>query len=132
LERIPSPTPRELEILKVLWELGPSTVREVHQHSFAQRGDAFNTIQTMLRLMASDKKRLVKARLDGRTFVYTAAFSRDDTTRRFVDQVFGGAAADMVQSLLRGEPLSPDEIEQMQAMIDEARLRNALLKEDMG
>jgi BlaI family penicillinase repressor len=123
VDQIPTPTKRELEILKVLWELGPSTVRTVHEHAFKDRGFAYNTVQTLLRLMADDKG-WVSARLDGRTFVYTARFSRDEYASRFLDNVFDGAAAEMVQSLLRNEGISPEELEQMQAMIDEARLRN--------
>jgi BlaI family transcriptional regulator, penicillinase repressor len=121
VEEIPTPTPRELEILKVLWELGPCTVRAVHEHSFKVEDIAFNTVQTMLRLMADKKKGLVTAQLSGRTFVYTARFSRDQMAIRFLDRVFDGASAEMVQSLIRSERVSSDELEQMQAMIDKAR-----------
>jgi len=123
VEQISTPTPRELDILKVLWELGPSTVRAVHEHSFKDRDIAFNTVQTMLRLMAGPDKRLVHAHLDGRTFVYTANFSRDQIAVRFLDNVFDGAAAEMVQSLFRSERVSDEELEQMQGMIDAARRR---------
>src|SRR5438270_343246 len=117
------PPPRELEMLKVVWELGPSTVRAVHEHAFASQGIAYNTVQTMLRLMA-EKKDLVSARLDGRTFVYTPLLSRDEHASQFLDNVFDGAAAEMVQSLIRCERISPDELEQMQAMINQARKKN--------
>lgn len=122
MEPVPTPTKRELEILKVLWELGPSTVREVHEHHFQTLGVAYNTVQTILRLMEADKG-LVSAERDGRTYVYTARFSRDECAARFLDHVFDGAAAEMVQSLLQDENISHDEIEQMQAMIDAARQR---------
>jgi predicted transcriptional regulator len=120
VEKIPTPTPRELEILKVLWELGPCTVRAVHQHLSAKEDVAYNTIQTMLRLMERDKGQ-VSARLDGRTFVYTARFSRDEYAARFLDNVFDGAAAELVQSLLRTESIPRGELDQLQAMIDAAR-----------
>lgn len=122
-----TPTPRELEILKVLWELGPSTVREVHEYGFKDDDTAFNTIQTMLRLMA-DKKGLVEGRLTGRTFVYTARFSRDEIAVRFLDSVFNGAAAEVVQTLLRAERVSGDELAQMQDLIDNARQRKTAKK----
>src|SRR5687768_14768700 len=96
------PTPRELEILKVLWEQGPSTVRDVHRHFAAHEDLAYNTVQTMLRLMA-DKKGLVRAELQGRGYVYTALYTRDASTASFLDRVFDGAAAQLVQSLLRSE-----------------------------
>jgi predicted transcriptional regulator len=120
LDAIPTPTPRELEILKVLWDKGPSSVRDVYRHLLTSEPDlAYNTIQTMLRIM--DSKGLVGHALDGRSFIYTACFTRDDTAARFLDRVFDGAASELVQSLLRGEKVSGQELERMRAMIDKAR-----------
>ena len=116
------PTPRELEILKVLWEQGPSSVRGVHGQLAVREPDlAFNTVQTMLRLM--EGKGLVDHAEDGRTFVYTARFSRDETARRFLERVFDGVASQLVLSLLRTERVSHDELERIQAMIAEAQTR---------
>jgi predicted transcriptional regulator len=120
LDAIPTPTPRELEILKVLWDKGPSSVRDVYRHLLTSEPDlAYNTVQTMLRIM--DNKGLVGHALDGRSFIYTACFTRDDTAARFLDRVFDGAASELVQSLLRGERVSGQELERMRAMIDKAR-----------
>jgi predicted transcriptional regulator len=120
---MPTPTPRELEILKVLWEQGPCSVREVHRQLLAAEPDlAYNTVQTFLRLM--EDKALVRHRLDGRTFIYTARFTRDDSTARFLDRVFDGAAAQLVQSLLRSERVSGEELDRMQALIAEARRKS--------
>jgi predicted transcriptional regulator len=119
---MPTPTPRELEILKVLWEQGPSSVREAHARLLAREpGLAYNTVQTMLRIM--EDKGLVHHHLDGRTFIYTAQFTRDESTLRFLDRVFDGAAAELVQSLLRAERLSAAELDEMQALIAAARKR---------
>jgi predicted transcriptional regulator len=112
-----------LEILKVLWEQGPSSVREVHRHLTRLEGDAdlaYNTVQTLLRIMET-KKKLVEHRVEKRKFVYIPRFSRDDVAARFVDHVFDGAAAQMVLSLLRSERIPPAELERMHAMIAEAR-----------
>jgi BlaI family transcriptional regulator, penicillinase repressor len=119
-----TPTGRELDILKVLWEQGPCTVRAVYKVLWeqARRLDedlAYNTVQTLLRLM--EDKGLVSHEVQGRAFVYTALYSRDDTTARFLDRVFDGAAGDLVQSLLRSEKIAPEELERMQALIAEAR-----------
>jgi BlaI family penicillinase repressor len=116
---LPTPTGRELEILKVLWEQGPRSVRDVHRH-LEKAGDlAYNTVQTLLRIM--EGKRLVDHHVEGRTFVYTPRFSRDQSMARFLDRVFDGAASQLVQSLLRAERIPADELEKMQAMIHEAR-----------
>lgn len=117
---IPTPTPAELEILKVLWDQGPSSVRAVHQQLLRGRDDlAYNTVQTLLRLM--ETKRLVTHHPEGRTFIYTPRFSREESAARFLDRVFDGAASQLVLSLLRAERISTAELDQMKTLIDDAR-----------
>ena len=113
------PTPREMEILKVLWECGPSSVRAVHKRLDPAADLAYNTVQTLLRIMES--KDLVSHSLQGRTFIYTATFSRDESAAHFLDRVFDGAASQIVMSLLRSERVSHKELERMHAMIADAR-----------
>ena len=117
----PTPTGRELEILKVLWEDGPSSVRAVfHRLAAAQEEDlAYNTVQTLLRLM--EDKGLVDHHVEGRTFIYTAGYSREDSAVGFLDRVFDGAADELVQSLLRAEKISPRELERLHELIAAAR-----------
>jgi predicted transcriptional regulator len=117
----PTPTGRELEILKVLWEYGPSSVRQVYKHlAQAQEEDlAYNTVQTLLRIM--EKKGLVTHHAEGRTFIYTPRYSRDQSAAGFLDRVFDGAAGELVQSLLRSEKISAAELDRMQAMIAAAK-----------
>lgn len=123
------PTPRELEILKVLWEQGPSSVRLVHTQMITREPElAFNTVQTMLRLM--EGKGLVDHVEEGRSFVYTARFSRDDTAKRFLERVFDGVASQLVLSLLRAERVSNEELDRMQQLIRDAQRRN--LSDDKG
>jgi BlaI family transcriptional regulator, penicillinase repressor len=121
VEHLPSPTGRELEILKVLWESGPSSVRSVHDSLVPADGEelAYNTIQTMLRIM--ETKGLVTHHVEGRTFVYTPRFSREESATRFVDNVFDGAASDLILTLIRAEKIPLAELERMQEMILQAR-----------
>ncbi len=118
-----TPTPRESAILKLLWEQGPSSVRDVHRLMLADENVgkelAYNTVQTLLRIM--EDKGLVGHQVDGRTFIYTARFSRDESARRFLNRVFDGAASQLMLSLLRSESVSNQELDQLQAMIDDAR-----------
>lgn len=117
------PTPRELEILKVLWDQGASSVRGVYQQMLSTEPElAYNTVQTLLRIM--ETKGLVSHVLNGRTFVYSAHLSRDDAAQRFVTRVFDGVASQLVHSLLRREQIPTAELDRMQAMIDAARQRN--------
>ncbi len=118
---LPTPTPRELDILKVLWEHGPSSVRDVHRHLARPQPDlAYNTVQTLLRIM-EEKKGLVTHHVEGRTFIYSPCYDRDESAVRFLDRVFDGAASALVSSLLRSERISPAELEQMQSVINDAR-----------
>jgi len=80
---------------------------------------AYNTVQTLLRIM--ETKGLVTHAQEGRAFVYSAVYSRDQSTARFLDRVFDGAASQLVASLLQAERIPPEELERMQALIAEAR-----------
>jgi predicted transcriptional regulator len=109
-------------MLKVLWEQGTSSVRDVHRCLLLREPDlAYNTVQTLLRIM--EDKGLVRHQAQGRTFIYTACFTRDESTARFLDRVFDGAASQMVQSLLQSERVSPEELDRIQSLITEARRR---------
>jgi predicted transcriptional regulator len=112
-----------MEILKVLWEHGPLSVRTVCHHLEVEKDLAYNTVQTLLRIM--EDKGLVTHHAEGRTFVYTPCFSRDESAVRFLDRVFDGAAAELVQSLLRRERIRPEELERLHGLIAEARRRRA-------
>ena len=119
--QLPSPTPRESEILKVLWELGPSSVRSVHERLRPADGEvlAYNTVQTLLRLM--EMKKLVSHHSEGRTFIYTPVFTREETASRFLDRIFDGAASELMQCLLRAEKIPAHELERMRDLIAAAR-----------
>jgi BlaI family penicillinase repressor len=117
----PAPSPRELEILKVLWEIGPATVREVHERMSQQAPLAFNTVQTLLRIM--DDKGLVVHRVRGRTFVYSARHRRDREMSRLLNQVFDGALEQFVVSLLKTSDPSTRELKQIEKIVADARKR---------
>ena len=117
------PTPRELEILKTLWDQGPLGVREVYQILAEAQDDdlAYNTVQTLLRIM--EDKGLVKHHVEGRAFIYTPLFSREQSVNSYVDRVFNGAASEMVATLLNNERLGTKELEKIQDLINEAKRR---------
>jgi predicted transcriptional regulator len=115
----PAPSERELEILKVLWDLGEASVRDVHER-LAPKGEVhFNTVQTLLRIM--EEKGLVTHRAVGRTFIYTPSHSREQVTKRFLHKVFDGALDQMVLSLLQVEDTSARELKELERLIAKAR-----------
>ena len=118
-----TPTERELEILKVLWQRGEATVREVYDEMSGHAPIVQNTVQAFLRTM--EDKGLVSHRLEGRTFVYRPTLRHDDTKQRMVSRVlqrvFDGALDQLVQSALSVRPPTEDELRKLEAMIDHAR-----------
>lgn len=119
----PAPTGRELEILKVLWDHGPASVRTVYREMLKNQPEgkdlAYNTVQTLLRLM--EEKGLVTHEVSGRAFIYVATYSRHQSAVRFLDRVFDGAASELVLSLLESERIAPNELDRMQDLINQAR-----------
>jgi BlaI family transcriptional regulator, penicillinase repressor len=117
------PTPREMAILKLLWDNGPSSVKDVHRGLLNDerigKELAYNTVQTLLRIM--EDKGLVDHLLDGRTFIYAARYSREESARSFLQRVFDGVASQFVLSLLEAEEISSEELDRIHAMIASAR-----------
>jgi len=114
-----TPSERELDVLKVLWELGSGSVREVHQRLAASEGLAFTTVQTLLRIM--EDKGLVGHRTEGRTFIYSPRHSRERVAERFLNKVFDGALDQFVLTILRGKDAGPGELKELEHLIAKAR-----------
>jgi BlaI family transcriptional regulator, penicillinase repressor len=117
------PSPRELDVLKALWALGSGSVREVHERMCPDGELAFNTIQTLLRIM--EDKGLIRHRARGRTFIYEPIYNRDRVTARLLQRVFDGALDQAVLSLLQAKDASETELRGLERMIAEARKRKA-------
>ena len=117
----PRPTPAELEILNVLWERGPSTVREVQDALGPARGAGYTTVLKILQIMAD--KGLVNRDESARAHVYAAGAPEAQTQRQLVrdlvDRAFGGSAAKLVLQALSGRRASPEEIERIRRLLDE-------------
>ena len=114
-----APTDREIEILKVLWERGEASVRDVHSHLVDQTGLHFNTTQTQMRIM--DDKGLVTHRRQGRTLIYRPVCTREQVSARFLHKVYDGIVGDLVLNMLSTEKLSNRQLDEIESMIAEAR-----------
>jgi predicted transcriptional regulator len=118
------PTEAELEILRVLWERGPSTVRQVHE-SLTGRDTGYTTTLKLMQIMAD--KGLVTRDESSRTHVYTARLSQETTQRQLVsdlvDRAFGGSAAELVLRALSAHRTSDEELLEIRRLIDEARAK---------
>jgi BlaI family transcriptional regulator, penicillinase repressor len=123
------PTGRELEALKVLWERGKATVRELYQEMKPRDGEgelAYTTVLSLLQTM--EQKGLVGHEAAGKAYLYFALAQRDSTFRSlagsFLDQVFDGALGEYVARALQSRRPSLAELEQIETMIAEAKKKS--------
>jgi BlaI family penicillinase repressor len=118
----PTLTPLELAIMKVVWRLGTSTVRDVHDALRARRPIAYTTVLTMLRIL--EAKGYVKKSKSDRAHVYRAAKPRHQVVgamvRDFVNRVFDGAAEPLLLHLAKDARLSDEEREELLRIIKES------------
>jgi BlaI family transcriptional regulator, penicillinase repressor len=115
------PTASELEILRVLWERGPSTVREVYELLNEQKSMGYTTVLKLLQIMAA--KGSVKRNEEQRAHVYEAVQPADKTKRQFagdvLQRVFAGSASDLMLHALAGQRTSRKELEELRRVLDE-------------
>jgi len=115
------PTAVELEILRILWELGPSPVREIHARLNAAKGTNYSTTVKMLSVMLT--KGLVKRDEKATPHVYRAAITRERAAKKFlhelIEKVYDGSAMSLVLQALAGSQASPAEIEEARKLLDE-------------
>jgi len=136
MARIPRPTEAELAILRVLWTLGPATVRQVNEYLSAgtERDVGYTTTLKLMQIMAD--KGLATRDESGRTHVYAPRVSQDQTQRQLVsdlmDKAFGGSAAALVLQALSAHPASPAELEEIQRLIAEYRRTGKIAKRKVG
>lgn len=113
------PTDAETEILRVLWERGPSTVREVHGALEAQRGTGYTTVLKLMQIMA--QKGLAARDERKRSHVYRPLVDREGVEEGLVgdliDRVFDGSASELVVRALSSKPASTEELSALQAML---------------
>jgi predicted transcriptional regulator len=129
----PRPTDAELSILRILWERGPSTVRQVHEQLARERPAAvYTTALKLLQIMT--EKGLVERDERDRTHIYRARLSEETTQRQLVrdllDRAFGGSAGKLVMQALAAKRASADELSDIRKAIDAARNDREVRRDD--
>ncbi len=118
---LPRPTDAELAILRVMWDLGPCTVRQVHHALADEREAGYTTTLKLMQIMA--EKGLVVRDESSRSHIYKAKATQEHTLRQIVsdlvDRAFGGSAAALVLQALSTKPTSPEELREIQQLINE-------------
>jgi predicted transcriptional regulator len=120
-EPLQKPTSSELEILRVLWERGPSTVREVHESLREKKDLGYTTVLKLLQIMTA--KGSVRRNEDQRAHVYEVCQPATETKRQLVgdvlQRVFQGSASELMIHALEGRRTSKKELEELRRLLDE-------------
>ena len=117
---LPRPTDGELEILRILWERGRSTVRDVHERLGARKGTAFNTTLKLMQIMHG--KGIVARDDSRRPHVYRPAVPQQRMQQHlaadFLERAFGGSARRLVAALTAAD-IPDEELEAIRRLLDE-------------
>jgi predicted transcriptional regulator len=117
--KLPRPTDAELAILRVLWQRGPSTVRDVHTELSRAQTVGYTTVLKLLQIMTA--KGLVRRTEAGRQHVYQPTLSEEQTQRQVVehvlDRVFGGATHKLVLQALSARRAAPEELAEIRRLL---------------
>ena len=119
-------TNTELTILQVLWDQGETTRRQIADVVYPGGSEAhYATVQNLLGRL--ERKGFVRSNRNGNVLVFTATVDRDELIRRrlqgLADKLCGGAAAPLIMNLVRSQPLSAAEVEQLSTFLREQRRR---------
>jgi BlaI family penicillinase repressor len=121
----PSPTEAELDVLQVLWRLGPSTVREVHEAIAKAKPVGYTTVLKQMQVM--QEKGLLTRSERFRAHVYEARALRGRTQRQLVQSLlaraFDGSARELLQSALAGRRVDREELAEIRRLLDELERR---------
>jgi predicted transcriptional regulator len=123
MAKLPALPKSELEIARIVWQLGEATVRQVEEALPEDRALDFWTVQTYLRRLK--EKGYLKTRREGRTNVYSPRVEPNrvisEVVGDFLDRVFDGDALPLFQHLIRDRGLSDDEVEGLQETLNELK-----------
>ena len=120
-QRLPHPTDREIAILRILWDRGPSTVKHVNEVMNRDRATGYTTTLKLMQIMA-EKGLVVR---DDSVFqhVYKPAISEEKAQKQLVgnllERAFSGSAEKLVMRALSAKKVSPEELTRIRKMLDE-------------
>ncbi|HMF61412.1 MAG TPA: BlaI/MecI/CopY family transcriptional regulator [Vicinamibacterales bacterium] len=130
----PRPTDAELAILRILWDRGASTVRQVHEMLSRERPSAYTTALKMLQIMT--EKGLVRRDDRDRTHIYQSKLTEEQTQRQLVrdlvDRAFAGSASKLVLQALATKRATPDELVEIRKLIETREGRDTGNEPDRG
>jgi BlaI family transcriptional regulator, penicillinase repressor len=116
----PKPTESELEILQILWQHGPNTVRFVNEQLNQKKEAGYTTTLKIMQIMA--EKGLVKRNEESRSHIYAANVTEEATQKhmldKFLDLTFRGSASKLVMQALGNHKATKAELDEIRKLID--------------
>jgi len=120
---VPRPTEAELELLQILWQKEPATVRDIYEALNEERPSGYTTVLKLLQIMTT--KGLVVRDEANRAHVYRTAFTQDAMQSRLLkdlsNRLFAGSAAQLALHALSMGPASDDELAEIRAILERNR-----------
>ncbi|HKW63583.1 MAG TPA: BlaI/MecI/CopY family transcriptional regulator [Candidatus Acidoferrum sp.] len=115
-------TPQELEIMKLVWQRGHATVRDVYEALLERRKIAYTSVMTMMKIL--ETKGYLKKRRQDRAFLYRPAQPQSKIIsgmiREFIDRVFNGSAEPLLVHLVKSRHLSEKDLQKIVRMVEES------------
>lgn len=122
---LPKPTEVELELLRILWDKGSASVRELHEVVSAQRPLGYTSVLKTLQIMT--EKGLVERTEAGKAHIYRAAATQEETQNQLLrdlsERLFAGSAAQLAMHALSMEPASAEELDEIRRIIRQKKER---------
>jgi predicted transcriptional regulator len=116
-----NPTDSELEILNILWEKGPSTVRDVHEVLEKTKAAGYTTTLKLMQIM--HEKKMLTRDTTSKTHIYQPAIRQEDIqdqlVKRLIDTVFNGSAMGLVMQALGSHKANKESLEQIKEYLDQ-------------
>ncbi len=120
MEKI-TPTTAELEVLNILWETEPLTVKEIHELITENKNVGYTTTLKIMQKMTT--KGLLHREANGKSHLYYATYKQEETRSRlldrFIDSAFSGSASSLVMQLLGNKKTSKEELNEIKKIIEE-------------
>ncbi len=117
----------ELQVMKLIWDSGKATVRDIWEKLYPEKGLAYTTVATVMRKL--EEKRFVKHGEKGRTYVYYPITDQDRLSqgvlREVIESFFDGSVAKLITTLMRTERLTEKDIDQIRQMALEYKEKNS-------
>lgn len=113
-------TPLELQIMNVLWDIGPANVQAVQEKLSGSQKLAYTTVQTMLNVL--HRKGKVRRTLRGRAFDYAPLLTREKAASNaigdMIDRLFSGSVDGLLMSLVKSKQLDPKKLERLTRLVE--------------